>query len=139
MTIRERITQSFARQGLMATLGAELQDVAPGRVSIRLPARPAIDQQHDFVHGGAVAAVLDSACGYAALTEAPEGFEVLTVEYKINLLRPASGRTVLATGSVIRAGRTLTTAQGYARMDHADAEPIALMQATMMLVPLAEG
>lgn len=85
----ERVRSSFALQGLMAHLGAELTDVAPGRVVIRLPFRDELTQQNGFFHAGATSAIADSAGGYAGLTLFPAGSSVLTVEYKINLLAPA--------------------------------------------------
>ena len=87
-----RVRASFARQGAMATLGAELADVAAGRVEIALPIEPHLSQQDGFLHAGVVVAALDSACGYAALTLMPNDAEVLTVELKVNLLAPASGQ-----------------------------------------------
>ena len=106
-----RVRESFARQGAMATLGAELTDVAAGRVVIALPIEPRVSQQDGFVHAGVVVAALDSACGYAALTLLDDA-EVLTVELKVNLLAPAGGDRLVAEGEVIRAGRTLTVCRG---------------------------
>lgn len=106
-----RIRASFASQGLMRTLGATLTRVAPGEVDITMPPTPAISQQHGFIHAGAVAAIADSAAGYAALTLMPPNRGVLTAEFKINLLAPATGDLILARGRVIKAGRTLTLAQ----------------------------
>lgn len=88
-----RIRDSFGRQGLMRHLGARITEVAPGRVHIVLPSRPEVTQQHGYVHAGATSAIADSAGGYAALTLFAEDSEVLTVEYKINLLAPAAGTT----------------------------------------------
>jgi uncharacterized protein (TIGR00369 family) len=106
-----RIRASFASQGLMRTLGATLTRIAPGEVDITMPPTPAISQQHGFIHAGAVAAIADSAAGYAALTLMPPNRGVLTAEFKINLLAPATGDLILARGRVIKAGRTLTLAQ----------------------------
>lgn len=98
---------SFEKQGLMALIGARLVDVERGRVRIDLPRRPEVSQQHGYVHAGATSAIADSAGGYAGLTVMPEGAEVLTVEYKLNLMAPAAG-DLEAVGTVIRSGRTLT-------------------------------
>lgn len=106
--VRARITASFERQGLMRHLGARLAHIAPGRVHIVLPGRPEVTQQHGYIHAGATSAIADSAGGYAALTLFPEDADVLTVEYKINLLAPAEGEHIEAVGTVLRAGRTLT-------------------------------
>lgn len=103
-----KVRESFARQGLMTHLGATLVDVAPGRVSIALPWRPEVTQQHDYFHAGATSAIADSAGGYAGFTLFPAGTEVLTVEFKINLVAPAQGDRLVAVGQVIKAGRTLT-------------------------------
>ncbi|MFE3051111.1 PaaI family thioesterase [Streptomyces albidoflavus] len=106
--VRERVQDSFDRQGLMSHLGARLTGVGPGRVHIVLPARPEVTQQHGYVHAGATSAIADSAGGYAALTLFDEDCEVLTVEYKINLLAPAAGDHLEAIGTVLKPGRTLT-------------------------------
>lgn len=103
----ERIRASFERQGLMKLLGAALDLVEPGRVQITLSRRPEVSQQHGYVHAGATSAIADSAGGYAALTLMPATSEVLTVEYKLNLLAPAAG-DLEAIGTVLRPGRTLT-------------------------------
>lgn len=106
--VQERIRASFDRQGLMRHLGAGLTHIGTGQVRIVLPHRPEITQQHGYIHAGATSAVADSAGGYAALTLFPADAEVLTVEYKINLLAPAAGDHLEAVGTVIKAGRTLT-------------------------------
>lgn len=104
----DRITDSFTRQGLMNHLGARLGAIEPGRVHIHLPVSPAVTQQHGYFHGGATSTIADSAGGYAALTLFDADCEVLTVEFKINLLAPAAGHRLEAVGSVIKPGRTLT-------------------------------
>lgn len=109
--VTARIEDSFNRQGLMRLLGARLEHVGPGRVHVVLPHRPEVTQQHGYVHAGATSAIADSAGGYAALTLFPEGTEVLTVEYKINLLAPAAGDHLEAVGQVRKAGRTLSVCQ----------------------------
>ncbi|MFD8820063.1 PaaI family thioesterase [Streptomyces sp. NPDC059627] len=106
--VRKRVRESFDGQGLMAHLGARITKIAPGCVHIVLPARPEVAQQHGYVHAGATSAIADSAGGYAALTLFPEDCEVLTVEYKINLLAPAVGDHLEAVGTVLKSGRTLT-------------------------------
>ena len=109
--VQARIRASFDRQGLMSHLGARLTHIAPGRVHIVLPSRPEVTQQHGYIHAGATSAIADSAGGYAAYTLFPEDTEVLTVEYKINLLAPATGDHIEAVGTVLKAGRTLTVCQ----------------------------
>jgi uncharacterized protein (TIGR00369 family) len=103
-----RVRESFARQGLMATLGAELSAVAPGFCEIGLPFSDAVSQQHGFFHAGATGAIADSAGGYAAFTLMGPGDTVLSVDYKLNLLAPARGERLVARGRVLRPGRTLT-------------------------------
>ena len=108
--IRSRIQASFDRQGLMAHLGARLGFIGSGCVHILLPARPEVTQQHGYIHAGATSAIADTAGGYAALTVFPADTEVLTVEYKMNLLAPAAG-DLEAIGTVLKSGRTLTVCQ----------------------------
>jgi uncharacterized protein (TIGR00369 family) len=128
----ERVRASFARQGAMATLGADLAAVTAGHVAI-LPIEPRLSQQNGFLHAGVVVAALDSACGYAALTLMPADAEVLSVEFKVNLLAPAGGDRLLAEGEVVRAGRTLTVCRGdaYAEQE-AERVHVATMLATMV-------
>ncbi|MEU8485898.1 PaaI family thioesterase [Streptomyces sp. NPDC048641] len=109
--VQKRVRNSFDLQGLMSHLGARLTHIGPGRVHIVLPARPEVTQQHGYVHAGATSAIADSAGGYAALTLFDEDSEVLTVEYKINLLAPAAGDHLEAIGTVLKPGRTLTVCQ----------------------------
>jgi uncharacterized protein (TIGR00369 family) len=106
--VQARVQDSFDLQGLMSHLGARLTHIGPGRVHIVLPARPEVTQQHGYVHAGATSAIADSAGGYAALTLFDEDSDVLTVEYKINLLAPAAGEHLEAVGTVVKSGRTLT-------------------------------
>ncbi|MGW1339574.1 PaaI family thioesterase [Kribbella sp. NPDC002412] len=108
MEMEARVRDSFERQGLMHHLGAQLSEIAPGRVHIVLPSRPEVTQQHGYFHAGATSAIADSAGGYAAYTLFPDDSSVLTVEYKINLLAPAEGNHLEAIGTVLKSGRTLT-------------------------------
>lgn len=109
--VRARLDQSFAAQGLMRLLGAQITAAAPGHVTIRLPFRPELTQQHGYFHAGGSAAIADSAGGYAAFTLFPEGSGVLTTEFKLNLLNPAKGDWLEAEGRVLKPGRTLTVCQ----------------------------
>jgi uncharacterized protein (TIGR00369 family) len=130
-----RVHASFARQRFMALLGARLEHVAAGEVRIRLPFDPGLTQQHGFLHAGAVTSAVDSACGYAALTLMEPGAAVLSVEFKVNLLAPAEGSAFVATGRVVRAGRTLTVCSGEVHAIQGEDEvPVAIMQATIMAV-----
>lgn len=130
-----RVRASFAKQGLMSTLGATLVSIAPGAVEIAIRPHPAISQQHGFVHAGAVTAIADSAAGYAALSLMPPGTGVLSTEFKINLLAPAVGDRIVARGRVVKVGRTLTVAQTevFAEADGHE-KLIALLTATVMTV-----
>ncbi len=124
-----KIRRSFAQQGLMATLGAQLIDVRPGLVEITAMANPGLTQQDGFLHAGVVIALMDSACGYAAHTLMAPNRRVLTVELKANLLAPAEGKRLKATGEVLRPGRTLTVCRGEA---HVDGRHIATLLTTMI-------
>ena len=103
----QKVRTSFAKQKFMTTLGAELTAVGRGTVEIRLPFSLELTQQDQFVHAGAITSILDSACGYAALSVAPAHVEVLSVEFKVNLLSPAVGDVFVARAAVKRAGKTL--------------------------------
>jgi uncharacterized protein (TIGR00369 family) len=130
-----RVRESFSRQLLMKTLGAELTKVEPGVVEIQLINHPEVTQQHGFIHAGAIASILDSACGYAAFTLMPEDAAVLSVEFKVNLLAPARGERLVARAKVKRAGRTITVCSADAYIANGDDEKIvATMLATMMCV-----
>jgi uncharacterized protein (TIGR00369 family) len=109
--IRRRVQESFDRQGLMALLGAQIAEIRAGQVMLRMPFKPELSQQHGYFHAGGSAAIADSAGGYAGLTLFPEDSEVLTVEFKLNLINPAQGDHLEAVGRVIKAGRTLTICQ----------------------------
>jgi uncharacterized protein (TIGR00369 family) len=135
-----RIQASFSKQGLMTSLGASLVHVAPGAVEIALPASPSVSQQHGFVHAGALAAIADTAAGYAALSLVPAGVGVLTTEFKINLVAPAKGERVIARGRVVKAGRTLTLAQTEVFAESAAGEKlVALLTATLMVIEGRDG
>ncbi len=131
----ERVRESFARQAIMGTIGARLVRVAPGEADIELPFRADLAQQHGFVHAGIVAAIADSACGYAAYSLMPAGAAVLSVEFKVNLLAPARGERLLARARVLRAGRNITACLAEVHARHAGAETlVAAMLGTMMTV-----
>lgn len=135
-----RVRDSFARQQFMATLGATLEHVRPGEVMIALPFSEALTQQHGFLHAGVAIAVVDSACGYAALSLMEPGAGVMSVEFKVNLLAPAAGNRFVAVGRVVRSGRTLTVCQGELRAVQDDGETlVAVLQGTMMAVRDRDG
>jgi uncharacterized protein (TIGR00369 family) len=130
---RRRVQESFARQGLMKHLGAELVSLQPGGAEIRVPFRPELTQQYGYFHAGVTGAVADSACGYAAYTLMAADASVLTVEYKINLLAPADGDELIARARVVRSGKTLKicTADVFVRKDGAESH-CATMLSTIM-------
>jgi|SRR4051794_11485229 len=128
------VRNSLHRQTFMALIGAEAVEITRGRVVLELPYRADLCQQHGFVHAGVITSIADSACGYAALTTMPEGSDVLSVEFKTNLLAPARGERFRATATVAKAGRTLTVCQAEV-VAVTGGEPdvaVALMQATMI-------
>jgi uncharacterized protein (TIGR00369 family) len=130
-----RVRASFQRQQVMATLGARLTRVAPGETDVELPFRSDLIQQHGFLHAGIVTTILDSACGYAAFSLMPAEAEVLSIEFKTNLLAPARGELLVARGRVVRAGRTITVCQADGVMVNGGREVhVATMTATMMTV-----
>jgi len=131
----ERVRASFARQGAMALIGASLVDVQPGYCAIALTPRADIAQQHGYVHAGIIAAIVDSAGGYAGYTLFPEDSSVLTVEYKLNLLAPAQGERVIAEGFVVKPGRTLAITRGEVHAEHEGKRTlVALMQQTLIVM-----
>ncbi len=131
----ERVRADFARQRVMETIGARLARVEDGEVEIALPFRADLTQQHGFLHAGIVTAVVDSACGYAALTRMAPGAGVVSVELKVNLLAPARGDLLRAVGRVVRSGRTVSVVTGDAWMRSGDGEVhVATLLGTMMAV-----
>ena len=127
------IKQSFAKQTIMALIGAELGRVEPGLVEITLPYRPDLAQQHGYLHAGIVTTIADSACGYAAYSLMPPNSEVLSVEFKVNLLRPAKGETFTAIAEVIKSGKTLIVVRADVfAIDAERRDLIATMLGTMI-------
>jgi len=128
------VRQNFTEQRVMSLFGAELGIVAPGLVEISLPFRADLTQQDGFLHAGVITTIADSAAGYAAYTMMPAGSRVLSVEFKVNLLRPARGEMFVARAEVVKAGRTLSVvgADVFAMSGKDKKEIIAIMQATMM-------
>jgi uncharacterized protein (TIGR00369 family) len=134
------LRDSFARQTIMATLGATLETVEKGRAVIALPYAKHICQQHGYLHAGVVTTIVDSACGYAAFSMMPPGSAVLTVEFKVNLTAPARGERFLAEGRVVKAGRTLTVTQGeVTAIEAGKRTTVAIITATMMRLEAKDG
>ena len=135
--LRARVETSLARQGMMQHLGVRLLAVAPGTVTLALPYSDRVTQQQGGFHGGAMGALADIAGGYAALTVAPEGMEVTTVEYKINFLAAFQGGELQATGRVVRAGKRIivTVAEVLHVAPDGTRNDGAVMQQTLVPVP----
>jgi uncharacterized protein (TIGR00369 family) len=130
-----RVRASFGRQRLMQTLGVRLTRVAAGECEMEMPFDAAFAQQHGFLHAGTLTSVVDSACGYAALSLMAPGAAVMSVEFKVNLLAPAAGDLLIARARVVRSGRTLTIVSGEGFMRSTDRERhVFTMLGTMMAV-----
>jgi len=130
-----RVRGSFARQGAMTHIGAQLDEVAPGYCAISLVPRAELSQQHGYVHAGVVSMIIDSAGGYAGFTLFPAESSVLTVEFKLNMLAPAHGKRLIAEGFVVKAGRTLSITRGEVHAERNGTRTlVALMQQTLMVM-----
>ena len=128
-----RVRTSFASQGIMDHIGAELRKIEPGYCEIELPYSDAVSQQHGFFHGGVIGTIADSAGGYAAFSLMDADDEVLTVEYKLNLMALALGERLIARGRVLRPGKTLTVCRAEVTVLKDGKETAcAAMQQTMM-------
>jgi uncharacterized protein (TIGR00369 family) len=131
-----RIAGSFEQQGFMTTMGAQLYAIKEGEVQVMVPFSQTLSQQRGYLHGGAISTILDTACGYAALTRAPADNDVVTVEFKINFIRPAIGERFLAIGKVVTAGKRLSVCTGEVfAIDGEASKVVAIMQATIANVP----
>jgi uncharacterized protein (TIGR00369 family) len=130
-----RVRRSFDKQQVMATIGATLDEVAPGAVTISMPASPSLTQQHGYLHAGIVATIADSACGYAAFSLMPEDAAVLSIEFKANMLAPADGQRFIARAKVIKPGRTIMVTDATVHAVRNGTEKlVATMTGTMMVV-----
>jgi uncharacterized protein (TIGR00369 family) len=128
-----RVRRTFTNQPAMATLGISLARIEPGTLELQMPYDAKFSQQNGFLHAGAISTALDTACGLASYTLMPARADILTVEFKINLLAPAKGQTFRFVGSVVKPGRTLVIAEGRALANDSGREKlIATMSATMM-------
>ena len=129
----KRVRDSFARQKAMATLGIAIERLVPGEIELGMAYNEAYTQQHGFVHAGIITAALDSACGYASFSLMPANAEILTVEFKTNLLAPAKGTRFVFRARVVKPGRTITVceAQAYAVNDGVE-KLVATMTGTLM-------
>jgi uncharacterized protein (TIGR00369 family) len=131
----KRIRESFSRQGLLQNFDAEIVRIKPGEVEIMMPYDKKLTQQDGFLHAGAITALVDTACGYAAYTLMPADSRVLSVEFKINLLSPARGDRFLARGTIVKSGKTITVCEGkFFTFQDGDQNLSAMMQATMICI-----
>ena len=129
------IRESFNKQGIMAHIGAEVGEIAPGHCEIRLPYSDDLSQQHGFFHGGVIGTIADSAGGYAAFTLMEDGDGILTVEYKLNLIAPADGDMLIAHGHVVKAGRSLSVCTTEVDViKNGNVTTCAVMQQTLMRI-----
>ena len=130
----DEIKQSFVKQTIMGLIGAELNRIEPGVIEITLPYRADLAQQHGYLHAGIVTTIADSACGYAAYSLMPPNSEVLSVEFKVNLLRPAKGQEFLASAEVVKSGKTLTVVRAdvFGIDEEGKRELVATMLGTMI-------
>ncbi|HBF31965.1 PaaI family thioesterase [Rhizobium sp.] len=134
-TIQQRISASFARQGAMQTIGAELTGISHKLVEIELPFHEKLTQQHGFLHAGVISAALDTACSYAAYTVIEPDASLLTIEFKVNMMSPGRGERFLFRGEITKPGSTIIVAdgRGYAIGD-GPAKLIASMTSTLMVI-----
>jgi uncharacterized protein (TIGR00369 family) len=131
----QRVRASFARQGAMTLIGAAMTELAPGYCAIAIRPHPEILQQHGYVHAGIVATLVDSAGGFAGFTLFPADSSVLTVEFKLNLLAPATGDRLVAEGFVVKPGRTLVITRGEVHAEKGGQRTlVALMQQTLIVM-----
>jgi len=134
------LRESFARQGMMAHIGAEVSAVSPGHCEIRLPYSDDVSQQHGFFHGGVVGTIADTAGGYSAFSLMAAGDGVLTVEYKLNLMDPADGDILISRGEVIKSGRTLSVCRAdvFLLKDETETQCAAMQQTLMRIIGRAD-
>lgn len=137
----DKVRASFARQRMMAYIGAELDEVLPGFCRIRLPYRLEITQQHGYFHGGVIGVLADNAGGYAGYSLMPVDSSVLTVEYKLNILAPGDGDVLIAEGHVVKPGRSLVVTRADVYAEHAGrrVQCAAMQQTLMTMLGRADG
>jgi uncharacterized protein (TIGR00369 family) len=130
---------TFDRQRAMRTLGISIASLAPGEVELAMPYRADLTQQNGFIHAGIITAGLDNACGIAAFTLMPADSDILTVEFKTNLLAPAKGERFAFRAGVVKPGRTLTVCEAKAFALNGDVETlIATMTGTLIALTRRE-
>ncbi len=137
---KEKVIESFNRQGMMKTINASILAIRPGEIELEFPYQSNLTQQHGFIHAGIVSTVLDTACGYAAFSLMPENAAVLTIEFKVNLLSPAKGEQFRAVGKVKKHGNNITVTEGELfSHEEGGRKLVATMVGTIMSVYDREG
>ena len=130
-----RVRSSFAAQPMMSHLRAKISRVEAGAVDVEIPFQLQLTQHNGFLHGGTIATLGDTACGYSAYSLLDIDQDVLTVEFKINYLSPGVGERIVAQGRVLRLGRTLIIASGDVfAYTGTEQKHVATMLATMTSV-----
>ncbi len=133
--IKQKVVKSFDQQNVMQAINATIENINPGEVILNLPYQRKLTQQHGFLHAGIVSTILDSACGYGALTLMPKDAGVLSIEFKVNLIAPAKGKNFIAIGRIIKSGKNITFTPGELLSHSRGKEKlVATMTATMMAV-----
>lgn len=127
------VRASFDNNVMMTTLGIELAELSAGRAVFEYDHDPRFTQHLGFAHAGLLATAMDTACGYAAMTLMEPGAEVLTVEYKVNLLRPASAARYRSVSTIVRSGRQLSVCDAVTTAVDNN-QPIATMTGTLIAV-----
>ena len=137
--VEQRVRESFAHQGLINTLNGKIAHISPGELHIAAPFDECFTQQDGFLHAGIITTLMDSACGYASYTLMPDNSRVLSVEFKVNFLSPATGEKFRAEGRVVKSGKTISVCEGkFFAIQNDQEKLVAMMQATMICIPAAE-
>lgn len=131
--MEEEVLESYRKQGFMKHLGIEIISIEKGIVKVSCKKSDKLTQQNGFFHAGVITSIADAACGYAALTTMPKGSDVLSVEFKTNLMKPAVSDTIIATGKVIKSGRTLVFCEAKIT-DESEEITFATLQGTMICI-----
>ncbi|WP_136635691.1 PaaI family thioesterase [Pseudooceanicola onchidii] len=131
----DRLTRSSANQGFNQWLGITPIAVGNGQVELTVRIRPEMTQHHGYVHGGCVGTIADAACAWAGV--AATGADVVTANYTLHFLAPATGELLRAKGRTIRAGRSVVTveAEVWAEAEGRDPKKVAVAMASIAVLP----
>jgi uncharacterized protein (TIGR00369 family) len=117
-------------------LGIVLTAAGPGWCETELTVQEAHMQQHGFVHAGVVTTLADHTTGGAARAAVPPGSDVLTIEFKMNFLRLATGRRLAATGRTLHAGKSIAVAESEVySVDDSKRTLVAKCTSTLRVIP----